>query len=117
ISAHPGIFREQTYAAPVSPALTSPPVEVMTRSGSNAEYDQRDHSLTQNAAAAQASADDKRKSAFFAKSQGVRARGILPIRVSFPAFGPSVFLTAQLSSAGQEPNAIFDYQKDKKGGR
>lgn len=117
ISAQPGIFREQTYAAPVSPALTSPPIEVMTRSGSNAEYGQRDQSLTQNAPAAPMSADDKRKSAFFAKSQGVRARGILPIRVSFPAFGPSVFLTAQLSSAGQAPNATFDYQKDKKGGR
>lgn len=116
-SAEPGIFHEQTYAAPVSSALISPPIEVMTRSGTDAEYTQRDQSLTQNAPASPASADDKRKSAFFAKTQGVRARGILPIRVSFPAFGPSVFLTAQLSSGGQAPSTTFDYQKDKKGGR
>ena len=116
VSAEPGIFREQTYAAPVSPALTSPPMDVMTRSGTNAESAQQ-FVLQSNEMNAPASADDKRKSAFFAKSQGVRARGILPIRVSFPAFGPSVFLTAQLSSAGQEPNATFDYQRDKKGGR
>jgi len=118
VSTEPGTFHEQTYAAPISPSLTSPPIEVMTRSGTGAGFTQRDQSLAlsdeQNAPA---SADDKRKSAFFAKSQGVRARGILPIRVSFPAFGPSVFLTAQLSSAGQSPNATFDYQKDKKGGR
>ncbi|HET8823612.1 MAG TPA: hypothetical protein VFM77_00675 [Terriglobales bacterium] len=118
VSTEPGMFREQSYAAPVSPALTSPPIEVMIRSGTGAGYTQLDQSLAlsdeQNAPA---SADDKRKSAFFAKSQGVRARGILPIRVSFPAFGPSVFLTAQLSSAGQAPNATFDYQRDKKGGR
>ncbi len=118
LSAEPGIFREQTYTAPVSPALISPPIEAMTRSGTGAEYAQQDQTAMQtNAPAAPASADDKRKSAFFAKSQGVRARGILPIRVSFPAFGPSVFLSAQLSSAGQAPSTTLDYQKDKKGGR
>ena len=50
-------------------------------------------------------------------TQGVRARGILPIRVSFPAFGPSVFLTAQLTSVSQAASATFNYQQDKKGGR
>ena len=118
VSSEPGMFHEQTYTPPVSLALTSPPIEVMTKSGTGAEYGQgNQNALASDEQNAPALADDKRKSAFFAKTQGVRARGILPIRVSFPAFGPSVFLTAQLSSAGQVPSATLDYQKDKKGGR
>jgi hypothetical protein len=111
ITAEPGVFREQTYAAPVSAALTTPPIDKDALSQSAQQevqnglnFDKRDD-------------ETRRKSAFFAKTQGVRARGILPIRVAFPAFGPSVFLTAQLTSAGQAPSASFNYQHDKKGGR
>jgi hypothetical protein len=118
VSAEPGTFREQTYAAPVSPALTSVSIEAVTRSGDNEEYARQDQPAIQaNAVNAPLTDDDKRKSAFFAKNQGIRARGILPIRVSFPAFGPSVFLAAQLTSAGQTPSATFTYQQEKKGGR
>ena len=62
--------------------------------------------------------DDTRALAdkFFAKSQGARAKGILPIKVSFPAFGPSLFLVAELTSASQVPTSSLSYQRGKKGG-
>jgi hypothetical protein len=45
-----------------------------------------------------------------------RAAGILPIYVSFPAFGPSVYLVSELTSENQSPSAELTYQPDKKGG-
>ncbi|HEV3041489.1 MAG TPA: hypothetical protein VHA33_27245 [Candidatus Angelobacter sp.] len=53
---------------------------------------------------------------FRTKSQAGKVAGILPIKVSFPAFGPSVFLVSELTSENQAPAAEFDYQRDKKGG-
>src|SRR5262249_12117884 len=45
-----------------------------------------------------------------------RATGILPIRVSFPAFGPFVYLVSELTSENQTPSADLGYQQEKKGG-
>ena len=45
-----------------------------------------------------------------------RATGVLPLSVSFPAFGPSVYLVSELTSENQSPAAEFSYQQDKKGG-
>jgi hypothetical protein len=45
-----------------------------------------------------------------------RATGVLPIHVSFPAFGPSVYLVSELTSENQAPSADLNYQPDKKGG-
>jgi hypothetical protein len=43
--------------------------------------------------------------------------GILPINVSFPAFGPSIFLVSELTSENQFPAAEFSFQREKtKGG-
>ncbi|HEV2989569.1 MAG TPA: hypothetical protein VG759_14095 [Candidatus Angelobacter sp.] len=53
---------------------------------------------------------------FRTKAQAGKVTGILPIKVSFPAFGPSVFLVSELTSENQAPAAEFDYQHDKKGG-
>src|SRR5216684_1448338 len=46
---------------------------------------------------------------------GKRA-GILPIRVSFPAFGPSLFLVSELTAENQSPSADITFQRDKKAG-
>jgi hypothetical protein len=54
---------------------------------------------------------------FRAKSTSGRTTGILPIRVSFPVFGPSVFLVSELSSASQAPTAALTYERDKKAGK
>jgi hypothetical protein len=53
---------------------------------------------------------------FHATGHGARATGILPVRVDFPAFGPSLFLVSQLTSENQSPSAEFNYQQDKKAG-
>jgi hypothetical protein len=42
--------------------------------------------------------------------------GVLPVNVSFPAFGPSIFLVSELTSENQFPAAEFSFQRDKKGG-
>jgi hypothetical protein len=53
---------------------------------------------------------------FKAKSLGGKVTGILPINVSFPAFGPSIFLVSELTSENQSPAAEFNFQRDKKAG-
>jgi hypothetical protein len=45
-----------------------------------------------------------------------RATGVLPLSVNFPAFGPSVYLVAELTSENQSPSAELTYQQGKKGG-
>jgi hypothetical protein len=47
---------------------------------------------------------------------GGRVAGILPISVSFPAFGPSIFLVSELTGENQGATAELDFQRDKKGG-
>ena len=99
-------FRTATYEAPASAAL-NPQIAA-------------DVISAPAAAPAMMDKDERDKTRFdrlFAKSQGVRAKGILPIRISFPAFGPSLFMMAELTSSGETPNALLDYQQDKKGGR
>jgi hypothetical protein len=46
---------------------------------------------------------------------GKRA-GILPIRVLFPAFGPSLYLVSELTGENQAPTASLTYQHEKKAG-
>jgi hypothetical protein len=53
---------------------------------------------------------------FRAKSTGGKVTGILPVNVSFPAFGPSIFLVSELTSENQFQAAEFSFQRDKKGG-
>jgi hypothetical protein len=47
--------------------------------------------------------------------EGKRA-GILPIKLSFPAFGPSIFLVSELTAENQVPVIDFNYEAEKKGG-
>jgi hypothetical protein len=51
-----------------------------------------------------------------AKSEARKGAGALPIRVSFPAVGPSLFLVSELTSENQGPTLELSYQKEKKGG-
>jgi hypothetical protein len=53
---------------------------------------------------------------FRAKSLAGKVTGILPVNVSFPAFGPSIFLVSELTSENQAPAAEFSFQREKKGG-
>ena len=53
---------------------------------------------------------------FRTKSSSGKVTGILPVNVSFPAFGPTIFLVSELTGENRFPAADLNFQKDKKGG-
>src|SRR5580704_8260076 len=131
VSAEPGTFHTQLYANPVAAVLE--PIDEGGREGGGA--------LVSNGGPLPAAAkpfdrmeqfaklqgnetDDKEKKdatralldTFAAKSRAGRVTGILPMKVAFPAFGPSLFLVSELTSENQFPTAEFSFQHEKKGG-
>lgn len=127
-----GAFRVIAYQNPTSVALNLPvPVGSMSGgvgggigSGSAALYgtapppqpssdvDAKDETkLKQSKAATQVLLDK-----FRADSLAGKRAGILPIRVSFPAFGPSLYLVSELTGENQAPTAALTFQRDKKAG-
>jgi hypothetical protein len=121
VTAQPGIFRTENYQEPAAFAFNmGSGIAVGTGEGGAAVF--------RLPAASPTSSEDDRKEKlsqsntqalldkYFAKSSGGRAKGILPIRVDFPAFGPSLFLMAELTSPGQVPSSALNYQHEKKGG-
>ena len=120
VSVEPGRFRLQEYASPVS-AVLEPSGSVAAPANvpaSPREFD-RVEQLSK-----QLGADDKEKKdatqalldTFKAKSLAGKVTGILPIKVAFPAFGPSIFLVSELTSENQFPAAAFNFQREKKAG-
>ncbi len=53
---------------------------------------------------------------FRADSLAGKRAGILPIRVSFPTFGPSLYLVSELTGENQTPSAGLIFQHEKKAG-
>jgi hypothetical protein len=53
---------------------------------------------------------------FRADSLAGKRAGILPIHVSFPTFGPSIYLVSELTAENQAPSADLNYQREKKAG-
>jgi hypothetical protein len=141
VNAETGTFRSEPFAEPLSPVLVAEAIEpvpmapvamagpmsagAMTKSGTN-EYLFRgqansfvDGQVTNQTGQDQGTVRDKKQDLvdkFRAKSQGGRTSGILPVRVSFPAYGPSVYMVSELTSPSQAPQANFSYQRDKKAG-
>jgi hypothetical protein len=124
VSAEPGTFRTQEYVNPTSAALLPTIGGVIGGVGAAApavampkQYDQliaNDNRLSdkdEKKDATRSLLDDYR-----AKSLAGKVTGILPINVSFPAFGPSIFLVSELTSENQSPAAQFNFQRDKKAG-
>lgn len=135
ITAEPGTFRTQQYEAPVSTALNPPLPSAPVGSasgggvGGGIERPGPPDRLAPNAGerlqqfAELKNADRDKKDVtqalldtFKAKSMGGKVTGILPVSVSFPAFGPSIFLVSELTSENQFPSAEFNFQRDKKAG-
>jgi hypothetical protein len=135
VTTEPGSFRSAPYEDAVSAALTAPPVGIGIGSGSGggmgsgsaggiaamtgapspvppADLDLKDESKSKAPLAATQILLDK----FRADSLAGKRAGILPIRVSFPAFGPSLFLVSELTGENQPPSAVLTYQRDKKAG-
>jgi hypothetical protein len=121
LSAEPGSFHTQEYQSPSSAVLLPSFEGGGVFAVSAARPEERDR-LEQFADLQRT--DDKEKKDktlsllddFRAKSTGGKVTGILPVNVSFPAFGPSMFLVSELTSENQFPAAEFSFQRDKKGG-
>jgi hypothetical protein len=126
VTPQPGAFTVDTYADPFSAALNPqpapavvantspgpPPPQPYLTDGKDLSANGRSFTqLVQLAPGVASLVDDYR-----AKSDSGKVRGILPIRVSFPTFGPSVYLVAELTGENQAASADLNYQRDKKAG-
>ena len=112
VTAEPGSFRMESYEPPASMAFNHapPPPSAVPRMAMAVEGREINGSDAQ---------DDKTQAlieGFRSKSDAGRVAGILPVDISFPEIGPSVFLVSELTSEGQIPSAELNYQRDKKGG-
>jgi hypothetical protein len=97
-----------------------------TPNAGNIEFDRLEQSAKlQNAPKAQFHSDDEKEKkdstqalldTFRAKSNAGKVTGILPVNITFPAFGPSIYLVSELTSENQFPAAEFSIQREKKGG-
>jgi hypothetical protein len=54
--------------------------------------------------------------AYNAQSRGGKRAGILPINLSFPEFGPSIFLVSELTAENQSPAIDIGYKAEKQRG-
>ena len=126
VSAEPGTFRLQEYQNPMSAVLEPPSGEMIGGVAGPAKpaAGPQDYQYDRLQQFAQLQSADKEKKdstqalldSFRAKSSAGRVTGILPINVSFPAFGPSIYLVSELTGENQFPAAEFSFAREKKGG-
>ena len=106
-AAEPGSFRTQAYAPPASSALNTPagppPSDEMNAVQQSSRLPQQ--------AAVQVLIDR-----YNSKSEARKSAAALPMMMSFPAVGPSLFLAAELTGENQAPSIDLTYQKEKNGG-
>jgi hypothetical protein len=102
----PGNFRSVPYEAPSSAALQSASV-------SNARFEMPSAGPAASITLDATSALVSRLHQTGAASRPMR---ILPPRVTFPHFGPSIFLVSELTGENQSPVVEVDFQRDKKRG-
>jgi hypothetical protein len=114
VTPEPGSFRVQEYENPASAVLATGVAGGAIDIGTSTAVSRRPEAPKEK--------DEKRDATlalldnFRMKSAGGRVAGILPVSVSFPAFGPSIFLVSELTGEGQGAFAELDFQRDKKGG-
>jgi hypothetical protein len=125
VTAEPGTFRSAQYENPVSAVLAAASAGTGFGAGVGggiapppkpeaqpSDAGLKDESKSKRRQSETEALLDKFKTDSLA---GKRA-GILPIRVSFPAFGPSLFLVSELTGENQAPSALLSFQRDKKAG-
>src|SRR5712671_1027570 len=130
VTPEPGAFRMEPYENPISSALNPPVTYSVTGAGvgpgaggaesafsaapapPSADMDAKDETKLKRSQAATEALLDK----FRTDSLAGKRAGILPIRVSFPAFGPSLYLVSELTGENQAPSAGLTYQHEKKAG-
>lgn len=101
-----GAFRAQEYERPAgelwNPSPASLPMTVTTTS-----EDAPAAKLDMNAQRSQALVDA------FKKTESRRAVAAAPVRVAFPAVGPSVYLVSELTAEGKAATVELNYTKEK----
>src|SRR5438046_5926048 len=123
VTPEPGTFRTEPYEYPLAGARNAP-----TSSGGIAggifatgspgpatppsDIDGKEETKLKRSQVATEALLDK----FKADSLTGKRAGILPIRVSFPAFGPTLYLVSELTGKNQVPSAGLTYQHQKKAG-
>jgi hypothetical protein len=129
LTSEPGAFHVEPYEAPASAALNPAPASVAV----NGRFSAAD-AVSQPAPPPLGAAGGDTSSYFLLEDKGKnpvpqkalddfraalsngRAAGILPIKVAFPALGPSLFLVSELTAENQAPSADFNFQREKKAG-
>ena len=109
VTAEPGAFRTETYQPPSGSLGGRAPTAASAPAAQNDLLQQ----LNQNATQAGTQALVER---YRAKKEARRSATTLPIRISFPALGPSVYLVGELTGENQAPKVEFSFQKERKGG-
>ena len=131
-----GAFRTEPYENPISPALSAAGPGFGMGSGSGGGVaggvvanmapgiappspppaslpgDDKDEGKLKRSRAATMALLDK----FRTDSVSGKRAGIFPIHVSFPAFGPSLYLVSELTAENQAPSAGMTFQHEKKVG-
>jgi len=103
LSAVPGNFRVAPYENAESQALLANPVVYYA-------------STSQGSAEEQTEVAKQLVSKLPNTKQSARPARNLPLRFTFPHFGPSIFLMSELTSENQIPAIEFDFARDKKRG-
>jgi hypothetical protein len=117
-----GAFRTAPYENPTSTALNLPAGGMGAGIGAgsatpqvaptSSDADVKDETKLKQSQAATRMLVDK----FRADSLAGKRAGILPVHVSFPAFGPSMYLVSELTGENKAPTADLSYQREKKAG-
>jgi hypothetical protein len=119
ISADPGTFRMEPYTAPMSDAFRAVDYGAGTGLVINGEFGGNAGGMVnldrKNSNAPQSSTQTLVDN-FKNKSLGGRGAKVLPIRLAFPAFGPSLFFVSELTAENHAPAIELTYQRDKKEG-
>ena len=108
-TAEQGSFRIQDFQAPLSAALNGSSATGSATQLPLVSNDVLD--LVSNSSNTQALVDKHR-----AQTQEGKRAGILPIKIFFPALGPSTFLVSELTAENQASIISFTYELGKKGG-
>jgi hypothetical protein len=124
VTPQPGSFRAEAYAEPASVALNPPPPPVSGLMSSVRSAPPSPvkppagelSALTESKISTDQLAAQTRFDNFRMTLQGGKAAGILPIKVSFPQLGPSLFLVSELTGENQSPSANLNYQREKRAG-
>jgi hypothetical protein len=97
LTAEPGTFRVETDTGPFTAALRGEPALVAQAGGAR-------RPATAAKSADQAGIDLERAARTMA--------GPLPVHIPFPEFGPTVFLTSELTAELQAPSLEFTYKRE-----